>query len=56
MPGVVTHQEVRFGGEGEQLAIMHDSSSRASFMPGVLLAVRAAKDLTRFVDGLGELL
>jgi 4-hydroxy-tetrahydrodipicolinate reductase len=56
MPGVVTHQEVRFGGEGEQLTIMHDSSSRSSFMPGVLLAVRAAKGLTRFVDGLGELL
>jgi len=56
MPGVVTHQEVRFGGDGEQLTIMHDSSSRSSFMPGVLLAVRAAKGLTRFVDGLGELL
>jgi 4-hydroxy-tetrahydrodipicolinate reductase len=56
MPGVVTHQEVRFGGEGEQLTIMHDSSSRSSFMPGVLLAVRAARGLTHFVDGLGELL
>lgn len=56
MPGVVTHQEVRFGGDGEQLTIMHDSSSRSSFMPGVLLAVRAAKGLTCFVDGLGELL
>ena len=56
LPGVVTHQEVRFGGEGEQLSIMHDSSSRTSFMAGVLLAVRAANGLTRFVDGLGELL
>jgi 4-hydroxy-tetrahydrodipicolinate reductase len=56
MPGVVTHQEVRFGGDGEQLTIMHDSSSRSSFMTGVLLAVRAAQGLTRFVDGLGELL
>ncbi len=56
MPGVITHQEVRFGGDGETLAIVHDSSSRASFMPGVLMAVRAAHGLTRFVDGLGELL
>jgi 4-hydroxy-tetrahydrodipicolinate reductase len=56
LPGVVTHQEVRFGGDGEQLSIMHDSSSRTSFMAGVLLAVRAANGLTRFVDGLGELL
>jgi 4-hydroxy-tetrahydrodipicolinate reductase len=56
LPGVITHQEVRFGGEGETLAIVHDSSSRASFMPGVLMAVRAAHGLTRFVDGIGELL
>jgi 4-hydroxy-tetrahydrodipicolinate reductase len=56
LPGVVAHQEVRFGGDGELLTIAHDSSSRASFMPGVLLAVRAANGLTRFVDGLGELL
>ncbi|HKW45004.1 MAG TPA: 4-hydroxy-tetrahydrodipicolinate reductase [Candidatus Eremiobacteraceae bacterium] len=56
LPGVVTNQEVRFGGDGELLSIAHASSSRASFMPGVLLAVRAADGLTRFVDGLGELL
>ena len=56
LPGVITHQEVRFGGVGETLTIVHDSSSRASFMPGVLKAVRAAHGLTRFVDGLGELL
>jgi 4-hydroxy-tetrahydrodipicolinate reductase len=56
LPGVVTNQEVRFGGEGEQLSICHVSSSRSSFMQGVLLAVRAANGLTRFVDGLGELL
>ena len=56
LPGVVTNQEVRFGGEGEQLSISHASSSRSSFMHGVLLAVRAADGLTRFVDGLGELL
>jgi 4-hydroxy-tetrahydrodipicolinate reductase len=36
----VAHQEVLFGGTGETLTIRHDSLDRASFMPGVLLAVR----------------
>lgn len=56
LPGVVTHQEVLFGGAGETLRITHDSTSRESFMPGMLLAVRAARDLTAFVDGLESLL
>lgn len=38
--GLVAHQEVLFGGEGEQLTIRHDSFDRASFMPGVLAGVR----------------
>jgi 4-hydroxy-tetrahydrodipicolinate reductase len=38
--GLVAHEEVLFGGPGEQLTIRHDSFDRASFMPGVLLAVR----------------
>lgn len=56
LPGVVAHQEVLFGGDGETLRIVHDSTSRASFMPGVLLAVRAAAKLDRLVEGLEELL
>jgi 4-hydroxy-tetrahydrodipicolinate reductase len=40
MAGLVAHQEVLFGGRGETLTIKHDSLDRASFMPGVLLAVR----------------
>ncbi len=40
LPGLVAHQEVLFGGLGETLTIRHDSLSRESFMPGVLLAVR----------------
>lgn len=56
LPGVVTHQEVLFGGGGETLRITHDSTSRSSFMPGVLLAIRAARELTTFVDGLESLL
>jgi 4-hydroxy-tetrahydrodipicolinate reductase len=38
--GLVAHQEVLFGTTGETLTIRHDSYDRASFMPGVLLAVR----------------
>ena len=56
LPGVVAHQEVLFGGNGELLSIRHDSFSRDSFMSGVLIAVRAAATLDRFIDGIGELL
>ncbi len=56
LPGVVAHQEVVFGGDGETLRIVHDSSSRTSFMNGMLLAIRAARDLDRFVEGLESLL
>jgi 4-hydroxy-tetrahydrodipicolinate reductase len=38
--GMVAHQEIVFGAPGETLTIRHDSLDRASFMPGVLLAVR----------------
>jgi len=38
--GLVAHEEVLLGGPGEQLTLRHDSYDRASFMPGVLLAVR----------------
>jgi 4-hydroxy-tetrahydrodipicolinate reductase len=40
LSGLVAHQEVLLGGHGETLTIRHDSLDRASFMPGVLLAVR----------------
>ncbi len=40
LPGLVAHQEVLFGGLGETLSIRHDSLSRDSFGPGILLAMR----------------
>ncbi len=43
--GLVAHQEVLLGGHGETLTIRHDSLDRASFMPGVLLAVRGVGSL-----------
>jgi 4-hydroxy-tetrahydrodipicolinate reductase len=45
LPGLVAHQEVIFGGEGQTLTIRHDSTDRRSFMPGVLLAIRKVGDL-----------
>jgi 4-hydroxy-tetrahydrodipicolinate reductase len=45
LAGLVAHQEVLFGGHGETLTIRHDSLDRASFMPGVLLAVRGLESL-----------
>ncbi len=47
LPGLVAHQEVIFGGLGQTLSIRHDSISRESFMPGVLLAVRKVGGLER---------
>jgi 4-hydroxy-tetrahydrodipicolinate reductase len=57
LPGLVAHQEVVFGGEGQTLTIRHDSTDRRSFMPGVLLAVRRVATLPdRFTVGLENLL
>jgi 4-hydroxy-tetrahydrodipicolinate reductase len=57
LPGLVAHQEVIFGGEGQTLSIRHDSVDRQSFMPGVLLAVRRVGGLPdRFTVGLEALL
>jgi 4-hydroxy-tetrahydrodipicolinate reductase len=40
LPGLVAHQEVIFGGQGQTLSIRHDSIDRTSFVPGVLMAIR----------------
>jgi 4-hydroxy-tetrahydrodipicolinate reductase len=56
LPGLVAHQEVILGGLGETLSIRHDSLSRESFMPGVLLAVRAVADRPGLTVGLEPLL
>ncbi|MFC4856317.1 4-hydroxy-tetrahydrodipicolinate reductase [Actinophytocola glycyrrhizae] len=56
LAGLVAHQEVLFGGEGETLTIRHDSLDRKSFMPGVLLGVRAVVDRTGLTVGLENVL
>lgn len=52
LPGLVAHQEVVFGGQGQTLTIRHDSIDRTSFMPGVLLAIRRIQDLPGLTVGL----
>jgi 4-hydroxy-tetrahydrodipicolinate reductase len=56
LPGLVAHQEVILGGLGETLTIRHDSLSRESFMPGVVLAVRAVADRPGLTMGLEPIL
>jgi len=56
LPGLVAHQEVIFGGQGEVLTMRHDSLDRSSFMPGVLLAVQAVAARPGLTVGLEPLL
>ena len=45
LPGLVAHQEVIFGAQGQTLTIRHDTTSREAFVPGVLLAIRRIRSL-----------
>jgi 4-hydroxy-tetrahydrodipicolinate reductase len=56
LPGLVAHEEVIFGAEGQTLSIRHDSYDRRSFMPGVLLAVRSVPGRPGLTVGLEALL
>jgi 4-hydroxy-tetrahydrodipicolinate reductase len=54
--GLVAHQEVLLGHPGETLTIRHDSTDRASFMPGVLLGVRKVAEHPGLTVGLDDYL
>ena len=56
LPGLVAHQEVLFGAVGQSLAIRHDAYDRTSFMPGMILAVKAVADRPGLTVGLDTLL
>lgn len=56
LPGYVAHQEVIFGGIGQTLTIRHDSISRESFMPGVLLACKRVLTSNGLILGLENIL
>jgi|ERR1700688_553335 len=56
LPGLVAHQEVLFGAVGQSLSIRHDAYDRTSFMPGMILAVKAVSGRSGFTLGLDALL
>jgi 4-hydroxy-tetrahydrodipicolinate reductase len=56
LAGLVAHQEVLFGTQGETLTIRHDSIDRTSFVPGVLLAVRHVRERAGLTVGIEPLL
>ncbi|MCV7202068.1 4-hydroxy-tetrahydrodipicolinate reductase [Mycolicibacterium peregrinum] len=56
LAGLVAHQEVLFGTQGETLTIRHDSLDRSSFVPGVLLAVRKVGERPGLTIGIEPLL
>jgi 4-hydroxy-tetrahydrodipicolinate reductase len=56
LPGLLAHQEVIFGAAGQTLTIRHDTTDRASFMPGVLLAIARVGERPGLTVGLEALL
>ncbi len=56
LPGLVAHQEVIFGGTGQTLTIRHDSPQRESFMPGIILAIKAVGSRPGLTVGLEPIL
>ncbi len=56
LPGFVAHQEVLFGGVGQVLSIRHDSIDRTSFMPGVLMAIKAVSEHPGVTVGLDKIM
>lgn len=56
LPGLIAHQEVIFGAPGQIYTLRHDTSDRACYMPGVLLAIRKVSQLKSLVYGLEKIL
>ncbi len=56
LPGLIAHQEVIFGSEGQIYTLRHDTTDRASFMPGVILAIRKVTELNSLIYGLEKIL
>ena len=56
LPGLIAHQEVIFGSEGQVYTLRHDTSNRTCYMPGILLAIRQVTRLKSLVYGLEKIL
>ena len=56
MPGRVARHEIVFGGLGQTFTMIHDSISRDSFMPGVIMGIKEINTKNKFVNGLDQLM
>jgi len=56
LPGLLAHQSIIFGAEGQTLTVRHDSINRSCFMPGVLLGIREVLHRKGLIYGLESLL
>ncbi|MBS4173257.1 4-hydroxy-tetrahydrodipicolinate reductase [Bacillus sp. FJAT-49736] len=56
LPGLIAHQQVIFGADGQSLTIRHDSYNRASFMSGVKVCIETVLNLSTLVYGLEYIL
>lgn len=56
LPGLIAHQEVIFGAAGQVYTLRHDTSDRACYMPGVLLAIRQVLQLKSLIYGLEKIM
>lgn len=56
LPGLIAHQEVIFGSEGQVYTLRHDTNNRTCYMPGILLAIRQVTRLKSLVYGLEKIL
>ncbi len=56
LPGLIAHQEILFGAPGQLYTLRHDTSDRASFMPGVILCIRQVMALKSLIYGMDKIL
>lgn len=56
LPGLIAHQEIIFGAQGQVYTLRHDTSDRSCYMPGVLLSIRKITELKSLVYGLEKII
>ncbi len=56
LPGLVAHQQVMFGSNGETYELSHNTIDRSAYMPGVLLVVKKIRTFNKLVYGLEKIL
>ena len=56
LPGLVAHQQVLLGGDGQLLTLRHDSFDRASFMSGIVLSIEEVMKRNELIYGLEDII